>query len=258
VARFKGQDLYINDNDQIYLGDNQEGALWYADEEIRLNHTISGTPATEGCHLIRKDQVDGYISTISGAFDEFTDLIDTPATYSGYEEKYVRIKQDGSGLEFAPAIVGTTSSGTTPPTDSNLWYNETYNMFFAYDPVRDKWLSISTHNYLFTFYANCDGLFLSIGEVKIASAYYPIPRTATITAIIASAESSDNPSKQFDIYNDTTVLGSFSLSNWEYQNMNANIDIPADGKLKVFCSDIGVRSRNPIVTLEIKWRYEEV
>jgi hypothetical protein len=65
MARIKGKDLYLKDDDQIYFGDNQEGALWYLDSELQLNHTISGTAATAGYHLIRKDQVDLAISAVA-------------------------------------------------------------------------------------------------------------------------------------------------------------------------------------------------
>jgi hypothetical protein len=68
MARIRGKDLYLNDDDQIYFGNNQEVALWYLDGELQLDHTISGTAATAGYHLIRKDQVESLItSTISGS-----------------------------------------------------------------------------------------------------------------------------------------------------------------------------------------------
>jgi len=90
MARIKGKDLYLKDDDQVYFGDNQEAALWYNDNELRLDHTISGTWATQGYHLVRLDQLP----------DEFLDFIDTPSTYSGHGEEYVRVKSDETGLEF--------------------------------------------------------------------------------------------------------------------------------------------------------------
>lgn len=102
MARFKGKDLYLSHDDQIYFGDNQEGALWYLDNELRLDHTISGTKATQGYHLARFDQVP----------DEFTDFTDTPATYSGYGGYNVSVKDDETGLEF------------TSPTASGVEYRD--------------------------------------------------------------------------------------------------------------------------------------
>lgn len=98
MARIKAKDLFLKDDDQVYFGDNQEAALWYKDNELRLDHTISGTKATQGYHLVRKDQLP----------DEFLDLVDTPATYSGHAGKVVSVNSAENALEFS----STTASGT--------------------------------------------------------------------------------------------------------------------------------------------------
>ena len=68
MARIKGRDLYLRDGDQIYFGDNAEAQLWFENTELMLDHTISGTEATAGYHLIRKDQVEELITTaVSGS-----------------------------------------------------------------------------------------------------------------------------------------------------------------------------------------------
>lgn len=105
MARIKGKDLYLKDDDQIYFGDNKEAAMWYSGSDLMLDHTISGTAAIQGYHLLRKDQMEEYVDTVASGIDEFTDLIDTPASYSGLGQHYVTVKADGSGLEF------TTTSG---------------------------------------------------------------------------------------------------------------------------------------------------
>ena len=291
MARFKGKDLYLKDDDQAYFGDNQEAALWYIENELRLDHTISGTWATQGYHLVRKDQVpDDFLDlidtpttysgqagtyvavkqtedglefvTVSGieAIDSFLDLTDTPTTYSGAEGKFVRVDPNNpTQLIFAPAIVGVTSSGTAPPDpdESNLWYNTTYNEFFYYDPNRDDWLGLGMHNYLYTRQGNIDGLYMSVGDLRHAEAHFFIPRPATITAVISSAEEIFNSSKGFEI-RDTigNTLFSFSHTNWEYNNMATNIEIDQDTKLRAFCVSAGDRCRNPSIMLEIRWRFE--
>jgi len=64
MARIYGKDIYLDNDDQIYFGDNQEAALWYdADGEFHLNHTLSGVAATAGCHLITREQVEEFIYT---------------------------------------------------------------------------------------------------------------------------------------------------------------------------------------------------
>lgn len=258
MARFKGKDLYLKTDDQVYFGDNVDAALWFDGSDLRLDHTISGTWATQGCHLIRKDQMEAYVDTVASGVDEFIDLVDTPATYSGSEGKFSRVNDDATGLYFSPAIVGVTSSGTTPPDpdETNLWYNTTYNEFFYYDPNRTDWLSLTVHNYLYTRQGNIDGLYLSVGDLRHAEAHFFIPRPATITAVISSAQAIFNSSKGFEL-RDTAgnTLFSFSHTNWEYQNMATNIQVNQGTKLRAFCVSTGDRVRNPAITLEIKWRF---
>jgi hypothetical protein len=106
MARIKGKDIYLKHDDQVYFGDNQEAALWFDDNELRLDHTISGTAATQGYHLVRLDQVP----------DEFLDLVDTPADYTGYGSYYVSVKPGENGLEFT-----TVSGGEKGETGHGLW-----------------------------------------------------------------------------------------------------------------------------------------
>lgn len=249
MARIKGKDIYLKDDDQIYFGNNVDAALWFLDDELRLDHTISGTAATQGYHLVRKDQVP----------EDFLDLVDTPTTYSGSAGKYVRVNPNNPAeLIFENAIVGVTSSGTGPPdpSETNLWYNISANTFFYYDPVRGKWLSTNSINYMFTWSGNIDGLYLMIGAVANSTLYFPIPVDACITAVTAVADNSSNISKGFEVRDDTTSIFSFNLSNWEYSNFNVNTDLSAGTKLKCFCVSTEDRSRDPIVTVEIRWRYD--
>lgn len=66
MGRFKGKDLYLKNNDQVYFGDSQEAALWYDDSDLQLNHTISGVAAIQPYHLVQKTYVDDQIATVSG------------------------------------------------------------------------------------------------------------------------------------------------------------------------------------------------
>lgn len=227
---------------------------------MAITTVISGVDPTEPGHLTTRQYVDDTITSTVSGIDEFIELIDTPPSYDVVDytdPKYVRIKSDGSGLEFAPAIVGTTSTGTTPPTDSNLWYNAVYNEFFYYDPDRGEWLSLTVHNYLFTYQGIIDGLYMSIGDLRHISAHYLIPRPATITAIISSAEEIFNDVKNFEIRDDVTTMsgGLFNHTNWEYVNMESNIQLDEGTKLKIYVSTAGNKIRNPFTTLEVRWRY---
>ena len=85
-----------------------------------------------------------------------------------------------------------------------------------------------------------------------------LPRNATVTAIIAIAEQTSNPSKWFDVRDDAVTVGNFQMDNWQYWTMDADIDFDAGGKLQCFCTSSGSLARNPAVTLEIRWRYTTV
>jgi len=197
-----------------------------------------------------------------GLFDpiqeDFISLEDTPTTYSGGNARYVRVDESGQRVYFNTVIGGTIVSGTTPPDseEASLWYNNEDLIIYHWDQDRNLWLSNDLHNYLFTYQGNCDGLYLSIGDLRHAYAHYPIPRPSAITGIIAVAERRNNSSKGFEIRDGGSTLSSFNLSNWLYSNMNANIALDEDTKLQIFCSAAGGRCRNPAVTLEVRWRYE--
>jgi len=59
MARIKGKDLYLKNDDQIYFGDGNEAAMWFDNGELFLNHTISGVDPTENYHLVTK----GYMTS---------------------------------------------------------------------------------------------------------------------------------------------------------------------------------------------------
>jgi len=261
MARFTSKDIKFKDYQKAIFGTSDDAELYWDDarDEMTITTVISGVDPTEPGHLVTRQYVDDNVVSASGV-DEFIELIDTPPSYNVVDytdPKYVRIKSDGSGLEFAPAIVGTTSTGTTPPTDSNLWYNEIYNEFFYYDPEREAWLSLTVHNYLYTYQGNIDGLYMSIGDLRHLYAHYLMPRPATITGIISAAEQTFNSSKDFEIRDETTTVSGFTHTNWEYYDMSTNISLDEGTRLKMYVSLAGSKIRNPSVTLEVRWRYEE-
>lgn len=70
--------------------------------------TVTGDPAMisdSDCNC--QDEIDALSNVISNL--TFLDLADTPANYSGASGKYVRVKSDGSGLEFNDVSSGVSS-----------------------------------------------------------------------------------------------------------------------------------------------------
>jgi len=78
-----GQLTGLDDDDHPqYLTDERGDSRYYTQNQI---DTISGS----------------LYQSILNHHDTFLGLFDTPTTYSGYAGKYVRVKDDGQGLEFS-------------------------------------------------------------------------------------------------------------------------------------------------------------
>ena len=129
MARIKGKDLYLKDDDQIYFGDDKDVALWYIGDDLFLNHTISGVDPVLPGHLVTKRYVEDNI------VNEFSELIDTPVTYSGSASKFLRVNTGETGVEYAPisdgdyVVHGNLQFISNPTYNGELhllgWYTQT-------------------------------------------------------------------------------------------------------------------------------------
>ena len=192
---------------------------------------------------------------------DFLDLGDTPVTYSGSQAGYAAVvNPTGDGVIFGPPIPGATFSGTEPPNPSlsNIWYNEADNVLYYWDINRVKWLSVFTNNYLFTYGGAADGTYMTIGNVSHDSAYYYMPRPACIVGVTANAQNTQNDTKSFTIEDYATSSGilDFQLTDWVYRSFNENADVDEGVEIKCYISNEGLAVRNPVVMMEIRWRYD--
>ena len=247
----------IDDDDHIYYvpTDGSRG----------FSSTVSGVDAIDPYHLVTYRQLttlsgnlQDQIDTSSSGVETFLDLTDTPTTYSGYAGSHVLVNELENGLIFVPEPPGTIVSGTTPPLSSDLlWYNGNDNNIYYYDTSRGKWLTVFTHNYLFTYSGNIDGLYMSVGNVVNSYAHYHILRDATITSITADQDlASSQPDKGYEIQTNGISVFNFNMVAHSYTNENMNTDISAADSLQMYVVAAGARVRDPIVTLELKWRYQ--
>jgi len=95
-----GLDGLLDDDHPQYLTESRGDARYYTQAQV---DTISGT----------------LYDAIINHHDTFLGLLDTPTTYSGSEGKYLRVKDDGHGIEFSelkdefngkePITLGATS-----------------------------------------------------------------------------------------------------------------------------------------------------
>ena len=266
MAKFKNDNLDLLSGQYIDFNDANTVHMGY-DTELYVNTTISGLRAVQLYHMVRYDQLTEASGTLQDQIDdinieiedtnEFIELLDTPTTYSGFGDYILRVNESEDGVIFVPS---TLTSGTEPPASGTggIWYNNTDQIIYYWDEVRNKWLSVYTHNYLFTYSGNIDGLYMSVGNVVNSYAHFHILRDATVTAITADQDptGSSDPDKNYEIRANGTDVFNFDMITHEYTNEVANTDIYAGDSLQMYISGDGPRVRDPIVNLEIRWRYD--
>ena len=266
MAKFKNESLDLETGEHIDFDDADTIMMGYDGSELYLNSTLSGVRAVQPYHMVRYDQLTeasgtlqyqiNELSTTSGIYS-FLDLTDTPNSYNGYAGSRVTVNDTEDGLIFSTSIV---TSGTEPPASGTggIWYNNNNSLLYYWDEVRDKWLSVYTHSYLFTYSGNIDGLYMSIGNVVNSYAHFNMLRDATIVSVTADVDPvlSLYNNKAFEIRADGVSIYNFSLVNYTYTNEDLNVDINTGQGLQMYVSDAEQRVRDPIVVLELRWRYD--
>jgi hypothetical protein len=102
-------------DDSIYDLDNKiKGSLEINDNKIQLEND-SNEPGNSKYYGTNSSGIKGFHDLPSGGSgggsSTFTGLTDTPATYSGNENKYAKVKSDGTGLEFVAFEIASPASG---------------------------------------------------------------------------------------------------------------------------------------------------
>jgi hypothetical protein len=157
-----------------------------------------------------------------------------------------------------PSFVTSLESliqGTDPPIYKEVtWINTNDGLRYIWDSSRNCWRTLYRISLIFAFDGDADNDYLKIMTVYGSSTAYLIPKNAIITAISCRA-SGGNASKEFKIQTSIDIF-SFSLSSLEYENIDTNIELGSGDDLKVHCEgDGGGSVENPIVILELAWRY---
>jgi hypothetical protein len=137
MAKFKGRDLYLNDDDQIYFGDNAEAAMWYDNNgELHLNHTLSGVAAVEPYHVVILSQLEDAIGGVTASGGG--------GIYGSY---YAYAKSDGVSSTNSTAWVNKISLTTSsiPSGDYKInWYAEMHRNSQANDLLFRVYLDNTT------------------------------------------------------------------------------------------------------------------
>jgi hypothetical protein len=115
MAKFKGKDLYLNNDDQVYFGDNAEAAMWYdASGKLQINHTVSGVAAVQPYELV-------ILSQLTDALGGVT------ASGGAYGSYYAYAKSDGESSTNSITFVDKLSLITNTVTSGTYkieWYSE--------------------------------------------------------------------------------------------------------------------------------------
>ena len=150
MARIKGKDIYLETDDQIYFGPNQEAAIWWDGAELRLNHTISGVDPTKDGHLVTKRYVDNITisgSTASGIVDWVYDEDDTESstTSTAWTEKLSISSTVPSGDYIILWSYEWSHSDTSRFFDGRLQLDDTTNIMGHHESTSNtaNWVPVS-------------------------------------------------------------------------------------------------------------------
>ena len=220
MARIKGKDLYLKDDDQIYFGDNSEAALWFDEgSELRLNHTISGTAAVEDYHLVQKEYVDESIGDVEGI---------------------------------------TTEPPTTSGETGDIFYDPDSGLPYYYDGDRGKWLSSDRVMLVFSKDSGATNTYLKIGTVSHSDAGYYIHDNSTIVGIYCkSVDAPDDKNFEIRDASDHSYIHDFSYpgdGTDKYVSSDINVDVVSGTELQVWVEG-GQPAQNTLCQLTIAKRY---
>jgi hypothetical protein len=108
MAKFKNDNLDLETGENIDFDDADSIKMGYDGTELYINSTISGVRAVQPHHMVRYDQLTESSGILQDqidnidleAQDEFIELIDTPATYSGMAGYGLSVNTEEDALEF--------------------------------------------------------------------------------------------------------------------------------------------------------------
>jgi hypothetical protein len=91
----------------------------FLDQAIYTSTTSAPTRLLEDCSVQATTEIVTNTEEIieMQIAEKFTDLTDTPTTYSGSEGLFASVKPDGTGIEFTDITIDDTSITITPPQD---------------------------------------------------------------------------------------------------------------------------------------------
>jgi hypothetical protein len=149
----------------------------------------------------------------------------------------------------------------TPPSSTDIgyqWFNTNNNINYIYDGLRQKWLSIQRMNISFGKKGLTNNQYLYFYGGVITSNINSSRMIRNACIVSMSVQFSDIGTGTFYILknNNNTTLTSIDVIN-DYGNgdESINIDINEGDVIKCYFDSSFSNVKDPIITLEIAWRY---
>lgn len=112
MAKFTSKNVEFKDGQKAIFGDTDDSSIYWDDNhsELVISTVVRGINPTEEGHLVTKRYVDN-ITTSGVSTKSFTDLIDTPSSYSNKAGYIVTVNQSANALEFIPPAAYNMDGG---------------------------------------------------------------------------------------------------------------------------------------------------
>lgn len=154
-----------------------------------------------------------------------------------------------------PAPLEWSVTNSMPPTASTMsWYDTDGNQAYIFDRGRGKWLSLERRTFTFAYNKGADNVKMRIHGLHHGDLGYLMPKKATVVAVFGSATKGEK-SKYFTIDADDTEVYELKMEDYRYKNTNLNVDVDEDVILSMSVGKDGKKIENPVVCIEVAWRY---
>jgi len=114
-----GEPVWATDIKKLYIGDDTTSGGIYVGGlagQVESLNGLTGVVTVSGINGITVYE-DGQVIVVSG-YDEFIELLDTPASYAGEGGKFVRVNATEDGVEFVAETSAFTGLTDTPASFS--------------------------------------------------------------------------------------------------------------------------------------------
>lgn len=160
---------------------------------------------------------------------------------------------------FQKHTTGLITYGGTPGVGDILWIDQTTNISYSYDTVRQKWLSTEKPVFEYARKGASKGVYLPLlGDLDDVDDVYMPSRPSTVLSIFCRSKSGDNEAT-FELRKSGETIYTFSYNgdaNLVFLNNDLNLNIEPTDKLQIYVSKNISITANVVCRVETAWRYD--